>query len=63
MIGGVPCEPIIFVTSTQLLCTTGPHPAGPVDIVVTTGDGQTSTFPNGFTYLPPPPPVVPVFTG
>ncbi len=62
-VGGVPCTPVVLVTFGQLMCTTGAHPAGPVDVVITTGDGQTFTFRNGFTYVPPPAPVTPKFAG
>ena len=64
-VGGVPCTPVVFVRDDRIMCTTGPHPIGPVDVVVTTGDGQVFTFRNGFTYLPlpAPDPVTPKFTG
>ena len=61
-IGGVPCEPVIFVTTSQLICTTGPQDPGVFDVVVTTADGQTATLVGGFTYGETPD-VKPSFTG
>ena len=61
-IGGVPCEPVIFVTTTQLICTTGPQDPGVFDVVVTTSDGQTATLVGGFTYYEHPD-IKPRFTG
>lgn len=61
-IGGVPCEPAIFVTTSQLFCTTGPQDPGVFDVVVTTADGQTATLVGGFTYVETPD-VKPSFTG
>ena len=61
-IGGVPCEPVIFVTTSQLICTTGPQDPGVFDVVVTTADGQTATLVGGFTYIETPD-VKPSFTG
>lgn len=61
-IGGVPCEPVIFVTTSQLVCTTGPQDPGVFDVVVTTADGQTATLVGGFTYGETPD-VKPSFTG
>ncbi len=61
-IGGVPCEPVIFVTTSQLVCTTGPQDPGVFDVVVTTADGQTATLVGGFTYVETPD-VKPSFTG
>jgi len=61
-IGGVPCEPVIFVTTSQLMCTTGPQDPGVFDVVVTTADGQTATLVGGFTYVLTPV-VIPSFTG
>ncbi|CAB4584212.1 unannotated protein [freshwater metagenome] len=61
-IGGVPCEPVIFVTTSQLICTTGPQDPGVFDVVVTTADGQTAILVGGFTYGETPD-VKPSFTG
>ncbi len=61
-IGGVPCEPVIFVTTSQLICTTGPQDPGVFDVIVTTADGQTATLVGGFTYVETPD-VAPSFTG
>ena len=64
-IGGVPCTPVWFNTAQQIVCTTGPHPPGVVDVVVRTVDGQTFTFVGGFTYIggPIPDPIVPRYAG
>ncbi len=40
-------------SATQITCATPAHPAGPVDVVVTT-PGGTATFTGGFTYIPAP---------
>ena len=61
-IGGVPCEPVIFVTTSQLICTTGPQDPGVFDVIVTTADGQTATLVGGFTYVETPD-IAPSFTG
>ena len=61
-IGGVPCVPVVFVTTSQLICTTGPQDPGVFDVVVTTADGQTATLVGGFTYVETPD-VKPSFTG
>ena len=64
-IGGVPCAPVWFNSAQQIVCTTGAHPAGSVDVVVRTPDGQSFTFVDGFTYIGDvgPDPNVPKFTG
>ena len=68
-LGGSPCVPVIFMTVTELICTTGPHEPGVVDVVVTNADGQSATLSSGFTYArmpdddPVPPVVNPSFTG
>jgi predicted cupin superfamily sugar epimerase len=43
--------PITSGSPTSLTVTTPAHTAGAVDIVVTTGDGQTATRVDGFTYV------------
>lgn len=57
-IGGVPCAPVTIVSSTQLTCKTGAHPAETVDVVVSNdGPGNVSaTLPAAYTYLPSPTP-------
>jgi uncharacterized repeat protein (TIGR01451 family) len=61
-IGGVPCEPVVFVTTSQLICTAGAQDPGVFDVVVTTADGQTAALVGGFTYVETPE-VKPSFTG
>jgi len=41
-------------SSTSLPCTTGAHAAALVDVVVTNGDAQSGSLPNGYTYTTPP---------
>lgn len=45
-------------SATSITATTPPHPAGPVDVVVTNADGQRATLAAAFGYLSPPPPPV-----
>ncbi|MEZ6007860.1 MAG: IPT/TIG domain-containing protein [Planctomycetota bacterium] len=53
-IGGVPVDNLVWISSTQLTCTTPPSmTTGPRDIVVTTYEGST-TLAGGFSYFPPP---------
>lgn len=49
-IGGIPCTPVSFVSSTQLTCTTGAGTAGLQDVVVTNADSEVSTLAGAFTY-------------
>jgi hypothetical protein len=44
---------IYYGTSTELRFTTRPHPAGVVDVVVTTGDGRAAGLPAGYIYVAP----------
>ena len=59
--GGGAASSVTVVSDTQLTAVTPPHPAGAVDVTVTTPSGS-ATLPGGFTYTatPPPPPVPPV---
>ena len=53
-IGGVPVDNLVWISSTQLTCTTPPSmTTGPRDIVVTTYEGVTTVV-GGFSYFPPP---------
>lgn len=55
--GGVDAT-FVYVSSsgTSISCTTPPHAAGAVDVVVTNPGGLTGSILNGFTYLTPPTP-------
>ncbi len=48
--GGVAATDVVFVSATEITCTTPAHAAGAVDVVVTNGDGQTGTLDDGFFY-------------
>jgi IPT/TIG domain len=50
--GGTPAL-ILKMTATSISVRTEHHASGVVDIVVTNGDGQTTTLPAGYSYLPP----------
>ena len=50
MVGGVAATGVVVVNAGTINATTGPHPAGTVDIVVTNPDSQSATLTNGFTY-------------
>jgi photosystem II stability/assembly factor-like uncharacterized protein len=53
--GGAEVSDVVYVSATTVTATLGWTAApGAVDIVVTIGDGQTATLPNGFTFTPPP---------
>lgn len=52
--GGSACTPVVFVSSTQLTCTTTAHVAGAVNVTVTNPDTQTDSLAAGYTYDPPP---------
>ena len=49
-VGGVTCSSLAVVSSTSIICTTGAHGAGAVDVVVTNPDTQTGTGIGAFTY-------------
>jgi uncharacterized protein (TIGR03382 family) len=57
-IGGVAATSVVVSNTSSLTATTGGHAAGVVDVVVRNPDGQTGTFPRGFTYNPAPAPTV-----
>ena len=48
-IGGVTCA-IVSVTATQIVCTTGAHAAGDVNVRVDNPDEQYDVLTDGFTY-------------
>ncbi len=48
--GGVNCTSINVISLTQIQCTTPPHAAGAVNVIVTNTDTQTSTLVNGYLY-------------
>lgn len=49
--GGVAATSINVVNATTTTATTPAHAAGAVNVVVTNGDGQSSTLTNGYTYV------------
>lgn len=49
-IGGVTCV-IVSMTETQIVCTTGAHAAGEVNVRVTNSDEQYDTLTDAFTYI------------
>jgi alpha-tubulin suppressor-like RCC1 family protein len=49
--GGIPASDITFVNSTTVTATTPSHAAGLVNVVLTNGDGTTTSLSNGYTYL------------
>lgn len=49
-IGGVPATNVVVLNQNTLVCTTGAHAAGAVDVVIT-DDGGTVTGTNAFTYV------------
>jgi hypothetical protein len=52
---GLPATGITVVSATHITATTPAHAAGPVDVVVTNPDGQSSLpLVGGFTYVGPP---------
>jgi hypothetical protein len=58
--GGVAATSFIVIDDTQIQAVTPAHNAGPVDVVVTTGGGDSATGVNStFTYVAPEPPDVP----
>ena len=57
-IGGLACTSIVVVSSTQITCTTAPHAAGAVNVVVTNPDTGSVTGTGIYTYIAP---IVPSF--
>ena len=57
-IGGNPCTSVTVVSSTSITCTTPPHAAGAVDVVVSVGTLQSS-LPGSYTYIAPAAPEAP----
>jgi IPT/TIG domain-containing protein len=60
-IGGVSAS-VTSMTSTSISATTGAHTAGTVHVVVTNSDSQSSTLPNGYTYISSPPTATKFYT-
>ena len=53
-IGGTACSPVVFVSSTEISCTTGAGTAGASDVVVTNPNSLSDTLQGQFTYNSPP---------
>ncbi len=51
---GIQCTLPIVLSSTTIVCTTPPHSAGTVDVIVTNADSQSGTLVNGYKYQPAP---------
>ena len=49
-VGGVAATGVVVLNAGIINATSGPHPVGTVDIVVTNPDSQSATFTKGFTY-------------
>ena len=49
-VGGINCNSVNVVSSTQITCTTGARISGVVDIIVTNPDTQTGTLASSYTY-------------
>ncbi len=54
-LGGVDCSSINYDSDTAIVCLTGAHALGVVDLVVTMRGGGSTTVPNFFSYLYPAP--------
>ena len=52
--GGTPATGITVGSATSITATPLAHGAGPVDVVVTNPDSQSSSLPGGYMYLAPP---------
>jgi len=48
--GGSPATNVVVQSHTQLTCSTPPHAAGPVDVMVTNEGIGSGVLPNGYTY-------------
>lgn len=48
-VGGAGCTPVVFVSTTEISCTTTAHAAGAADVAVTVG-GETVTMTSAFTF-------------
>lgn len=53
--GGGAALDVAVENANTLTAVTPPHALGPVDVAVTTADGQTVTLAGAFTYVTPPP--------
>ncbi len=51
--GGLPATSTVLVNAGTIHAVTPAHALGAVDVVVTTGDGQSTTVSGGFAYGPP----------
>jgi hypothetical protein len=50
-IGGAPCDDFaVNASGLPITCTTTAHAAGTVDVVITLGNGEIVTIPDGYTY-------------
>jgi hypothetical protein len=52
--GGSAATSVVFNSGTKLSMIAPAHAAGPVTVVVTDADGQTTSLSNGYTFKPPP---------
>ena len=52
LFGGFAASSVVFNSSTQLTVTTPPHPAGTVDVQVSTPNGLEGTLTNGYIFTP-----------
>ena len=50
-VGGVAATDVTLASSTSITATTPTGTSGPVDVVVTNGDGQSAASTGGFTYV------------
>jgi hypothetical protein len=49
--GGIAATGVTVVNDTTITCTTPPHAAGAVDVILTNPPGVAVTLPGGFTYV------------
>src|SRR5689334_27517 len=52
--GAANATAVAVPSATSITCTTPPNTAGPVAVQVINLDGQSATYPGGFTYQPGP---------
>jgi len=50
-LGGTNCGALTVNSATEIVCTSGAHAIGAVDVVVTNTDGQIGTKVGGYTYV------------
>lgn len=53
-VGGIAATSVTRVSATTVTARTPANPAGPADVVITNGDGQSATLTQSFTYDPSP---------